>query len=186
MLAAEDAGALTASVCEMVARVTFVALSASMVTVTLPAFADGVYVSVTKLLAGAVVTIAELFDHLPAFAAKRTLATVVPAIDVGTLIEKGCVVPRANEDGELTGFVTAKSIPGAVTVTVWLAVTLTAPAALSHSATTTTVPAAVAVRLIGTTTLPEDGAIPVAPVVPVVEERVPAPVLVAAIENRID
>ena len=140
----------------------------------------------TRLLATTVVTIAELFDHFPALAANRTLATTLPAMIVGTVTENACVDPRVSDDGETAGLVTAKSMPGAVTVTVWLAVTLTAPAALSHSATTTTVPAAVGVREIGTTVPPVDGAIPVGPVVPVTAESVPEPVLAAPMENRTD
>ena len=110
----------------------------------------------------------------------------MPFIDEGTDTANACVEPNAKDEGELVGLVMSKAIPGAVTVMVWLAETLTAPAAFSHSATTITVPAAVGVKRIGTTALLTVGAIPVVPVVAVVAESVPSPVLPAPLENRID
>lgn len=46
------------------------------------------------------------------------MATALPPIDVGTVRENACVERSGNDDGDVAGFVTAKSIPGAVTVTV--------------------------------------------------------------------
>lgn len=83
-------------------------------------------------------------------------------------------MPIETAKGELAGVITEKELPAAVMVKDLVADAVTVPAESSHSTNTSTVPAAVPVRL----TL----AVPVELVVPVAALNVPLPVLVDATE----
>lgn len=99
-------------------------------------------------------------------------------IVVGTVTASACVAAVDKAVGLADGVVIANAIPLAdVTVMFWVVVTVATPAEFSHSAVSTTVPAAVGVIV-------SNGVTPVASVVSVVAESVAAPVLVAPVEKR--
>ncbi|OFZ69229.1 MAG: hypothetical protein A2V79_08720 [Betaproteobacteria bacterium RBG_16_56_24] len=136
--------------------------------------------------------------RLPDVALSLTFVTVPLPIVVGTVTISpggGSVPPVDKAVGLATGFVIANAIPVAdVTVMFWVVVTVATPAEFSHSAVSTTVPAAVGVNVSGAVAPTASvtnvhgtivGAVLHVPAVGVVTvESVPAPVLAAPIEKR--